>query len=442
MPANTVTSPLSASWPDDSARHATLTGLALVVFFFGVLGAWAAIARLDAAAIAPAVIKVDGNRKSVQHLEGGIIKQLNVKEGDQVEAGQTLIVLDDVQARAAVDVLNKQYTAYRAQEARLLAERAGSATIAFPEELKSAAEGSDAALVMQTQRALFESRRATLNGQIGLLRQRIAQTREQVTGMQGQLTAQQRQLESTQNELVGLRELFKKGYVQRQRLLELERSASALEGQAAEFSANVMRARQLIEELNLQIAQIQTDRASQVDSDLRDVQVHVLETVPRLQAARDTLERTQIRAPYSGYVVGLTAYSIGGVINRGDRIMDIVPDHNGLVVEARVNVDDIRDLRPGNRAEVRLTAYKQRTTPIVFGEVKSVSADRMTDPRTGAAFYLVQIKLDEQELKRHADIRLVPGMAAEVSIPTGARTALDYLVRPLTDSLNRSFRQR
>jgi len=230
--------------------------------------------------------------------------------------------------------------------------------------------------------------------------------------------------------------------VPRQRMLELERAAAALEGQAAEFSANVMRARQLIEELNLQIVQLQTDRTNQVENDLRDVQMRVLETVPRLQAARDTLERTQIRAPYSGYIVGLTAYSIGGVIARGEKIMDIVPDQDGLIVEATVNVDDIRDVRPGMRAEVRLTAYKQRTTPLIFGEVKRVSADRMTDTRTGAAFYLVQIKLDEQELKRNGDIKLVPGMAAEVSIPTGARTALDYLVRPLTDSLNRSFRER
>src|SRR5262245_18034403 len=442
MQRNAAATTAAASWPDDRARHAIIAGATIVVIFFGVLGGWAALARLDAAAIAPAVIKVEGNRKSVQHLEGGIIKELRVKEGDQVQAGQTLIVLDDVQARATVDVLSKQYTAFRAQEARLMAERSGAASVAFPEELKSRSAAPDVALVMQTQRALFESRLATVSGQMGVLRQRISQTREQVTGMQGQLTAHQRQIESTQNELTGLRDLFKRGYVPRQRMLELERSAAALEGQAAEFSANMMRARQLIGELELQIVQLRTDRANQVETELRDVQVRVLEAVPRLQAARDTLERTQIRAPYSGYIVGLTAYSIGGVVARGEKIMDIVPDQNGLTVEATVNVDDIKDVRPGMRAEVRLTAYKQRTTPIIFGEVRNVSADRMTDTRTGAGYYVVQIKLDEQDLKRHGDIKLVPGMAAEVSIPTGARTALDYLVRPLTDSLNRSFRQR
>ena len=442
MPDTAAATALAAAWPDDRAQHAIIAGAVIVFIFFGVLGTWAALARLDAAAIAPAVVKVDGNRKSVQHLQGGIIKELRIKEGDLVTAGQALIVLDDVQAQAAVDVLSKQYTAFRAQEARLLAERSRAGAINFPEELKSRSDDPDVAQTMQTQSALFESRRAALTGQIGVLKQRISQTREQVTGMQGQLTAQQRQLESTQNELSGLRDLFKRGYVPRQRMLELERSAAALEGQAAEFSSNMMRARQAMEELNLQIIQLQTDRTNQVEGDLRDVQIRVLETAPKLQAARNTLERTQIRAPYSGYIVGLTAYSIGGVVAPGEKIMDIVPDQNGVMVEATVNVDDIRDVRPGMRAEVRLTAYKQRTTPIIFGQVRNVSADRMTDTRTGAGYYVVQIKLDEQDLKRYGDIKLVPGMAAEVSIPTRARTALDYLVRPLTDSLNRSFRQR
>lgn len=431
-----------AGWPDDRATGAVYAGLAVIGVFFGVIGTWAAFAPLDSAAIAPAVIKVEGNRKSVQHLEGGILRELRVREGDAVKEGDVLLVLDNSQAKATYDVLRKQYLELLAQEARLKAERARAAAVTFPRQLLELESDTEVRDVMRGEAALFESRKATLQGQINLTHKKISQTREQITGLRAQNLGQVKQLASTREELKGLQDLFKQGYVPRQRMMELDRQASNFEGLTADSAAQIVRLGQQIEELTLQVTQIQSGRLQEVDNDLRDVHARLLETLPRLQAARDVSERAEVRAPYSGRVVGLSVFGVGAVISRGDKILDIVPDSNLLLVEAQLGVDDINDVRPGMRAEVRLTAYKQRTVPIVYGEVRTVSADRLTDAKSGAPYYLVQIKLDEKELARLGDIKLVPGMAAEVAIPTGARTALDYLIRPVTDTMNRSFRQR
>jgi len=426
---------------DDSARGAMMAGAAIMAAFFLGLGGWAAFAPLNSAAVAPAVVKVEGNRKSVQHLEGGIVKELRVREGDKVATEQTLILLDDTQARAAVDVYSKQYDELTAQEARLIAERDGAAAVQFPQALIARRAEPDVAAIIAGQTNLFKSRRTTLTGTVDVLRKKISQTQEQIVGLEGQAAAYKRQLQSTHNENNGLRDLFKKGYVPRQRMLELERSEAALEGQIAEVSSNILRARQSIEEVNVQIVQAQSDRLAQVANDLRDVQVKLLEIGPKVSSAKETLRRTEIRSPYAGVVVGLTAFSVGGVISPGEKIMDVVPEKGGLIVEATVAPEDVKDLHVGMRAEVHLTAYKQRTVPIIHGKVLQVSADRLTDTKTGAGYYLAQIKVDEQELAELKDVRLAPGMPALVMIPTGERSALDYLLRPLTDSLRKSFRE-
>jgi len=426
---------------DDSAKSAMIAGAAIMAAFFVGLGGWAAFAPLNSAAVAPAVVKVEGNRKSVQHLEGGIVKELRVREGDKVATEQTLILLDDTQARAAVDVYSKQYDELTAQEARLIAERDGAAAVQFPQALIARRAEPDVAAIIAGQTNLFKSRRTTLTGTVDVLRKKISQTQEQIVGLEGQAAAYKRQLQSTHNENNGLRDLFKKGYVPRQRMLELERSEAALEGQIAEVSSNILRARQSIEEVNVQIVQAQSDRLAQVANDLRDVQVKLLEIGPKVSSAKETLRRTEIRSPYAGVVVGLTAFSVGGVISPGEKIMDVVPEKGGLIVEATVAPEDVKDLHVGMRAEVHLTAYKQRTVPIIHGKVLQVSADRLTDTKTGAGYYLAQVKVDEQELAELKDVRLAPGMPALVMIPTGERSALDYLLRPLTDSLRKSFRE-
>ena len=428
--------------PMQEARRYMVYGAIIIAVFFGAAGTWSALAPLSSAVIASAVVKVEGNRKSVQHLDGGIVKELRVKDGDRVETGETLIVLDDTQALGALNVFQKQYDDLRAQEVRLTAERDGLDHVAFPDELSSRGEEPDVATLLRAQEGLFASRRAALAGQVSLLREKIAQTREQISGSKAVLLSRTRQLDSTQNEVKGLRDLYKRGYVPRQRMLELERAGAELEGQVGESKANIAKAYQAISEATLQIAQLRNDRAAQIANDLREVQAKLAELGPRLKVARDTLDRTQIRAPYSGHVVGLTVFSVGGVINRGERIMDIVPENNSLAVEGTVNVEDIEGLHPGMDAQVRLTAYTRRSTPVMKAKITQVSADRLTDSRTGQNYYSVQAKIDSKQLAEYPNIRLFPGMPAMLVIPTGERTALDYLLKPFTESINRAMREK
>lgn len=428
--------------PDDGARGSIVAGAAIMVLFFLGLGGWAAIAPLSSAVLASAVVKVEGNRKTVQHLEGGIVREIRVKDGERVEAGQVLLVLDATTAKGAVDLLSRQYVEFRAQEARLISEQGNAPAVAFPPELTARRDEPEVARILDAQGTLFATRRATLQAQVNVTRQRIIQTREQITGAEGQLAAQRQQLESIRGELTGLRDLFKKGYVPRQRMLELERAAAAFEGQVVESAANIVKLKQSIGELELNIVQLHADRLAQVATELRDVQVRLHEVEPRLHVARETLKRVTVTAPSSGTVVGLTAFTIGGVIAAGERVMEIVPDSGDLIVEATVNVEDQKDLRPGMQAEVHLTAYKQRNSPVVRGTVIHVSADRLTDQRTGLGYYLAQVKVDQKEVLRLQDVRMAPGMPALVIVPTGERTALDYLLQPVTDSFNRAFRER
>ncbi|MGE5271320.1 MAG: HlyD family type I secretion periplasmic adaptor subunit [Thiohalocapsa sp.] len=358
-----------AAPPNDSARGPIRAGLAVMALFFGGLGGWAAYAPLTGAVVAPAVVKVEGNRKTIQHLDGGIVKELRVREGDRVVAGQTLIVVDDTQARAAVTMLAQQYDAYRAQQARLLAERDEAAAIAFPPELLERRGDKLVAAILDAEQKQFTIRRTGLAGQVAVLRQRIEELQEQITAAQAQETSQKEQLRLIRDELRDQNYLLEKGLTQRPRVLQLERTASALAGQAGEIAGNIAKARQSIGEVDMQIIQARNDRMTDIAKDLRDTQDKLLDLPPKLQAAQDVLQRTELRSPYSGFVVGLSVFSVGGVIGKGDKIMDIVPTRNDLAVEANVNVDDIHDVHPGMRAEVHFLAFKQRELPVIHGEV-------------------------------------------------------------------------
>ena len=256
------------------------------------------------------------------------------------------------------------------------------------------------------------------------------------------MKAYQTQFESVQNELESIGPLVKQGLIARPRFLQLERSGAALEGQAADMVASIAKARQAIAEQMQQMAQLDNDRMTDISKDLRDTQAKLLEVIPRRMNAQAVLGRIEIRSPYTGRVVGLNVFSVGGVINRGDKILDIVPEEESLIVEAQIAVEDIIELHPKMRADVHLTAYKQRITPVVHGELIQVSADRLTDNRTGSPYYVVLIRIDEKELALIPDAKLYPGMPATVMIPTIERTAFDYVLGPLAMSFNRAFRQR
>ena len=426
--------------PNDSIKHVALTGWLIIAIFFGGIGAWAATAPLNGAVVGNAVVKVDGNRKSVQHLDGGIVKELRIKEGDKVSAGDTLIVLDETQARAEYDILSQQYVVLRATEARLLTELDHRSELVMPEDLKT--QDSYFKSVWNGQVNQFESRRAALEGQRSVIREKINQLGSQIVGAEAQVKAFTDQISSVRAEAKDIAPLVARGLIARPRILQLERTAFGLEGQIADSNANIAKARQAIAEQQQQIAQLDNDRMADVAKDLRDTQAKMLEVLPKAMNAKAALGRMEIRSPYAGRVVALTVFSVGGVIQRGEKILDIVPDQDLLTIEAQIAVEDISDIRPNMRAEVHLTAYKQRIVPIIHGDVIQVSAGRLTDPKTNNPYYVAFVRVDEAELAAMPNIKLYPGMPATVMIPTIQRTALDYIVGPLVMSFNHAFRQK
>lgn len=426
-----------AAGPDESLAKYAAAGWITLALFFGVFGIWSLTAPLNGAVVANAVVKVEGNRKSVAHLDGGIVKRLNVKEGDHVNAGDVLIVLDDTEARANFDVLSQQFNVLRATEARLTAEFNGNTAFAPPPDLPPGDKG-----IWEAQQRQFESENAAINGQRQVILEKIRQLEAQIAGDQNQIAAYKHEAASVHQEITTISPLVNQGLIAQTRRTQLQRSGYGLDGQIAETTADMARAKQAIAEQMQQIAQVDNQHLTDVSKDLQDTQAKLLDVIPRLADAKAVLDRTEIRAPYSGRVVGLTVFGVGAVIGKGEKILDIVPDNDGLSVEARVAVDDISEVHPGMRAEVHLTAYKQRITPVIHGDVTDVSADRLTDERTGAPYYSALIRVDKNELKKLPSIQLYPGMPAMVQIPTVHRTAFDYLVGPLTASFSTAFRQK
>jgi HlyD family type I secretion membrane fusion protein len=428
--------------PSDSFWRPALAGSLSIALFFGGLGTWAGVAPLNGAVVATGVVKVDGNRKSVQHLDGGIVKRLLVKEGDRVQAGDILIALDDSQAKAEFEVLSEQYIVLRATEFRLLAELAGESTLVMPAELAGASDTSYVASIKAGQFKQFETRRAAIEGQRRVLVEKIHQLESQIRGAEAQIKSFSDQIASVNAEAASVAPLVEKMLLPRPRLLQLQRTAFGLDGQIADMQANVAKFRQAIAEQELQIVQLGNDRMAEVTKDLRDVHARLGEIVPKRTSAEAVLSRMDIRSPYAGRVVGLNMFSIGGVIQRGEKILDIVPADDRLTVEAQIAVEDISDVHTGARTELHLTAYKQKIVPTVHGEIVNLSADRLSDPKTNNSYFVATIRPDAAEIADLPAVRLYPGMSVTVMVPTESRTALDYLVGPLLMSFKHAFRQR
>ncbi|MBX3501688.1 MAG: HlyD family type I secretion periplasmic adaptor subunit [Alphaproteobacteria bacterium] len=417
-------------------------GWVIVLLFFGGFGYWAATAPLHGAVVATGVVKVEGNRRSLQHLDGGIVRELRVKEGDQVAVGDVVIVLDDTQVRAEFEVLSRQFLVLRATEERLKAELKRADAMTLPADLVPHNDNVDFTAVWTGQLDQFTSRRAALEGARQVIREKIAQLEHQITGGEGAVKSYRTQIASVKAEMEDIKPLLDKKLIARPRFLQLERSGIQLEGQLAEAQAAIAKSRQAITEQHQQIAQLENDRMTEVTRDLRDTQARLLEVLPKLGNAKAVLSRMEIRSPYAGRVVALNVFSVGGVIGRGEKILDIVPTEDALVIEAQVAVEDIAEVRPNMRAEVHLTAYKQRITPMVNADVVQVSADRLVDQKSGQPYYVALLRIDQQQLADLPQIQLYPGMPAQVNIPTVERTALDYIVGPLVQAFSHSFRQR
>lgn len=422
------------------ARPWVIAGLVTIFLIFGVFGTWAAIAQLTSAAIAPGVVAVDSNWRTVQHLEGGIVAEILVHEGDEVDEGQILLKLGPTRSDAQFNIIDSQLVLARATLARLTAERDGSRFIGFSDELMDRMSEDNVAAAVAGQELLFRARRDTMDGQVSILEQRIDQLEQQIVGLNVQAQARLRQIEIIEEELVGLYELFEEGYVSRQRLLALERDLERLRGERGEDIAAVAQANSSIGETRLQILQLETGMREEVISELRQVQSQVFELEERWVAAADQVARIDIVAPTQGTVVGLNAHTVGGVIRAGDPILSLVPEDDILIIDARVKPDDIERVYRGQSAQVRLSGLSQRSTPILKAEVLTVSPDRLTDQATGEPYFAARVMIPEDQLALLEGVELVPGMPAEVLIETGEQSALGYMLDPILASFRKAFR--
>jgi len=418
-----------------------VTACAIVLVFFGGFGVWAALAPLDSAAIAPGQVTVAGNRKTVQHLEGGIIRQLLVKEGDELEANQILIRLDDTQPRAMLELLRSRHDTLRTREARLIAERDKSDAIAFPVSLTSREEEAAISELIAGERSVFDARRQAIQGRADIFRKRIVQVGKEIASLEAQVVAERVQLDLIDEERIAVQGLVEEGVMDKTRLLALKRTAAALEGSRGKYAGLIARAEQRIGETELQIIDLENTMLNDVVSELHDVQAQLTDVGERLKAAKNVLERTEIRAPQAGVVVGLNVHTETGVIAPGQHLLDIMPKDGTLVVEAEVDPNDIDVVKVGLVAQIRLTAFKQRSTPLLEGRVTRVSADSFTQEHNGTTYFLARISIDPVELEKLDGGDLYPGMPAEVMVVTGEQTAFEYILTPFTDSFRRAFRE-
>jgi len=392
--------------------------------------------------IAPGTIVVQSNVKKVQHPTGGIVGAIMVKEGDAVEEGQLLMRLDDTLTKATLGIVRSQLNELTAREARLLAERDGAGSIAFPENLTAQASDRSVAAATAGEEKLFESRRNTRNGQKAQLRERIAQTNEEIRGLSAQLSGKETEIKFIGEELVGVTDLYKKNLIPIIRYMQLQRDQAKLQGDLGHLIAEVARARVKISETELQVIQIDQDFRTEVLRELRDAQGRIAELRERVTAAEDQLRRVDIIAPQSGTVHQLSVHTVGGVIANGETVMQIVPRSDDLVVEAKVAPQDIDQLAVGAKTVVRIMAGNQRTMPDIGGALTRISADLTREPQTNLAYYVVRVALDPQETGRLGDLKLVPGMPAETFIQTQQRTPLEYLLKPFQEQIARAFRER
>ena len=425
-------------------RHIQL-GMGVVAVFVLGLGLWAAISPVTGAVPAHGVVKVENNRKTIKHLEPGIVRQILVHDGDHVRAGQLLMVFDDSQPKAQLDTLRSGYDSLLAERARYEAEARGAAAVTFPPELTSRRADPEVAALMSSQEALFTARRDALQSQADIGAQRAAELKSQISGVRAQVDSIDSQLRYNSDELGGVRQLYAGGYAPKTRLLALQRSEASLKGSRGEETAAIARAEQSIGETRIQVLSARQSRIAEAAAGLEQTQDKLSDIGPRLAAAKDTLAHTLVRTPVSGYVLNLTQFTEGGVVGSGEALMDVVPSDAPLIIQVQVRPQDVHAVHVGQKSLITLTPYNSRTTPRIEAEVINVAADQ-TLPQTAAAvaegvaarapFFLVDMRIPPDQLKRlPRDVKVYPGMPVSTSIVTGSRSVMDYLLGPMVDAL-------
>lgn len=425
-------------------RRGRVTGVLAAVVFFGLFGVWAWYAPLSTAAVAPGVVNPDGSRKTVQHLEGGIIRRIHVREGDYVAQGQALVTLENVRALARFDELRERQVILRATEARLVAEQTEQEApdFTFPDELQNERPDQIAEAVAG-QRALFEDRRATQEARERILASRMEQLRAEIAGLREVITAQDGQQALLAQEIEAMQGLYDQGLQRLAPLLALKRQEAELTAERASHRASIARLEQQIGETELQLHATNQQNREAVSSELADVRAELSTVRSQIPERADALARTQVTAPIAGQVLNVQVTTeAGGILRPGGEILDIVPDDGALIIEARLRPQDIDTVSPGMQARVLLTAYTQRNLPQIYGTLRTISADRLVDERTGEPYFLARVHVSAEAMAALAgQVELIAGMPADVMILTGERTVFDFLLKPFADSLRLSFRE-
>jgi HlyD family type I secretion membrane fusion protein len=431
----------TSSWPTPSLWRPLRLALATIVTTLLIVVGWGVIAKLDSAAVATGTLMVDLNRRVVQHLEGGIVGEVLVRDGDVVTAGQPLLRLDATRARAQLTMIQDDSNRLRAREATLRAERDSLPNPAFPDDLVQREADPKIAEIIETQRNEFQARHISLQGQADILSQRVLQMRKQIDGLRVRIESNDRQLALIRQEVAIVEGLVRQGLERLARLLALQRDEARLLGERGEAIENIARTEQAINETEMQQLQLHRSRQEEIARDLRDVQGRIFELREREVAAADQLSRIDISAPEGGTVMDLRYTAPGGVIAPGAQVASIVPERERLVVEAQLSPTEVDTVRPGMVASIRLSHAGARWTPVIEGIVERISPDRMVDQRTGQPYFIVRVGVPADEMERHGDLKLQSGMHTDVLIRRGERSVVSYLVRPFLDRFSKSLRE-
>ncbi|HTT82602.1 MAG TPA: HlyD family type I secretion periplasmic adaptor subunit [Rhizomicrobium sp.] len=412
----------------------------VVLFFLGFVG-WAAMAPLQSAIVAPGTVIVESHRKQIQHLEGGIVKDILVQDGQMVKAGQPLIRLDNTQAAAALQQIQDEQDELTAQEARLTAERDGSPTIHFPPELLARANEPKVAESILGEQTAFENQKASIKQQVEILNEKKAEDARAIEGFQAQIAADDTQISLIQREADAVGKMVAKGLEPTAKLLDLQRAQADIEGQRGDLVQKIAQQKLDSGEDDIQIINMKSQALEDVLKDLRDVQSRRFDLTDRIQAARDVLQRTTLVAPVDGRVVDLQVHAKGAVVKAGEPVLEVIPVHDKLEIEARLRPQDADEVHAGMTAKVDLSAYKARRLPMLTGTVTYVSPDTLEDQHTGQPFFLVHVSVDRAILKDHPAARFIPGMPVQIEIQTGAHTALNYFLEPIRDVMHNGMRE-
>lgn len=425
----------------ESPRWLIRAGLAGILALGLVVAAWAALAPVSGAVIAPGSVKVDMYRRTVQHQEGGIISQILVRDGSHVNAGDPLIILKDVKVQASIDLVQTQLDGEQAKQSRLRAEQAWADKVVFPDSLLKRAGDPRVAELLARETTLFHTRRDAYDGQVKLIRAQIRDTENEIRSRQKQIKADRAAVAYQREELESNRELRRQGFISNVKLLALEKSLADVEARLGEHEADLSAARTRASDLRLKAENLRVTLMQEAAKDIRDSTAQILDLRDRLRPLQDAVDRQRITAPIAGKVVGLKFSTVGAVIGPREPILDIVPDNIELIVEARVRPEDINYVHKGAEADVRLTSFRRRITPTVIGSVIYVSPDRIEDQNARTAYYVTHVRVTPAALEKAGDLKLQAGMPAEVFIKTEARTALMYVADPIIGFLQRSLRE-